>query len=78
MPLMAASGTSVDRIRPESVKNSTAPERTWPSTSVSAPSWLLGNSPISSAPFDSALMRSKAPWSRTFNGWLAGTLVANL
>src|SRR6516164_9517597 len=42
MPLMEAAGTSVERIRPESVKNSTPPERSWLSVSVSEPSWLLG------------------------------------
>ncbi len=37
MPLIEAAGTSVERIRPESVKSSTAPERTWLSVSVSDP-----------------------------------------
>ena len=42
MPLSEAFGTSVDRISGESVKNSTPPERTWLSMSVSEPSWLFG------------------------------------
>ncbi len=41
-PLIDAAGTSVARMRPESVKNSTPPERIWLSISVSEPSWLLG------------------------------------
>jgi hypothetical protein len=40
MPLIEAGSTKVDRIRPDSVKNSTPPERTWLSVSVSEPSWL--------------------------------------
>jgi hypothetical protein len=42
MPLIEAAGTSVDKISPDSVKNSTPPERIWLSVSVSEPSWLLG------------------------------------
>ena len=42
MPLIEAAGTSVDRISPDSVKNSTPPERIWLSVSVSEPSWLDG------------------------------------
>jgi hypothetical protein len=38
MPLIDAAGTSVARIYPESVKNSTPPERIWLSISVSEPS----------------------------------------
>src|SRR6516165_5709138 len=34
MPLIEAAGTSVERIRPDSVKNSTPPERIWLSVSV--------------------------------------------
>src|SRR4051794_24362244 len=38
---MLAGGTSVERVRPESVKNSMAPDRSWLSMSVSEPSWLF-------------------------------------
>jgi hypothetical protein len=36
--LIEATGTKVARIRPDSVKNSIAPERNWLSISVSEPS----------------------------------------
>src|SRR5882672_114034 len=60
------------------LKNSTAPERSWDSTSVSPPSWLFANSSISSAPLLSRLMRSEASRRRMFSGCVNGTLVANL
>ena len=77
-PLMAASGTRVDRISPDRVKNSMAPERTWLSMSVSVPSWLFGNREMSSAPPVAALMRAAASGWRLFMGWLTGRLVASL
>ena len=77
-PLMAASGTSVDRISPDSVKNSSAPERTWLSMSVSLPSWLLGKSWISSRPPVAALILSAASALRVFSGCVAGRFVASL
>jgi hypothetical protein len=39
---MAAPGTKVDRIKPDKVKNSMPPARSWLSMSVSLPSWLAG------------------------------------
>ena len=64
------------------MKNSTAPLRSWLSTSVSLPSWLFGKSWISSRPPVSALMRSAASCMRTFSGCVdrhvAGELVAEL
>ena len=77
-PLMLAGGTSVDRIRPDMVKNSTAPERSWLSTSVSEPSWLFGNTLISTRPSVACLTRAAASMERTFSGWIAGRLLANL
>ena len=56
MPLIDAAGTSVARIRPDSVKNSTPPERTWLSMSVSEPSWLFGKIWMSNRPLVSALI----------------------
>ncbi len=78
MPLMLAGGTTVARIRPESVKNSSAPERTWLSMSVSEPSWLLGKTLISSRPLVALRMRSAASWARTLRGWVIGVLHADL
>src|SRR5215469_17296515 len=78
MPLIEATGTRVDRISPESVKNSIAPERNWLSMSVSEPSWLLGKISISTRPLVCALMRSIASLARTLSGWVVGTLLAYL
>jgi hypothetical protein len=78
MPLIEAIGTKVDRMTVDRLKNSTPPERSWDSTSVSPPSWLFGNSSSSSAPLLSFLMRSNACCRRMFNGWVSGRLVANL
>src|SRR6266436_7892672 len=78
IPLIEAIGTSVDRMTLDRLKNSTAPERSWDSTSVSPPSWLFANSSISSTPLLSRLMRSKACCRRTFSGCVNGKLVANL
>ena len=59
MPLIEAAGTSVARIRPDSVKNSTPPERSWLSMSVSEPSWLFGKICRSNRPLVSALDRRR-------------------
>ena len=56
MPLIEAAGTSVARIRPDSVKNSTPPERIWLSMSVSEPSWLFGKTCRSNRPLVSVLI----------------------
>ena len=61
---MEAAGTSVERIRPDSVKNSTPPERTWLSVSVSEPSWLLGKICMSKRPLVSALIAAAISWAR--------------
>ena len=60
MPLIEAFGTSVERISGERVKNSTPPERTWLSMSVSEPSWLFGKIWISTRPLVSCLILSAA------------------
>src|SRR6266436_3782926 len=76
MPLIDATGTSVERMSPESVKKSIAPERSWLSMSVSEPSWLLGNTWISTRPLVSALMRSIASTARMVSGCVTGELLA--
>ena len=78
MPLTAACGTSEARISPDSVKNSMPPERSWLSMSVSDPSWLAGNTWISSLPLLSAFTRSAISRLRTFSGCAGGRLLAYL
>src|SRR5882724_1702157 len=77
-PLIEATGTRVERIRPDSVKNSIAPERSWLSMSVSEPSWLFGNTWISTRPLVCCLIRSMASVVRTFSGCVTGELLAYL
>src|SRR3954471_6126887 len=77
-PLIDAAGTSVERISPDSVKNSIAPERNWLNMSVSEPSWLLGKIWISTRPLVSCLMRSIASTARTLSGCAVGELLAYL
>src|SRR5438270_7839621 len=77
-PLIEETGTSVERIRPDSVKNSVAPERNWLSISVSEPSWLFGKIWISTRPLVSCLMRSIASTARTLSGCAVGELLAYL
>src|SRR5579871_4041806 len=77
-PLIEATFTSVARIRPDSVKNSMAPERSWLSMSVSEPSWLFGKIWISTRPLVSFLIRSTASVMRTLSGWVTGELLAYL
>src|SRR5581483_7963016 len=77
-PLIEATFTSVARIRPDSVKNSMAPERSWLSMSVSEPSWLFGNTWISTRPLVSFLIRATASLARTLSGWSSGELLAYL
>src|ERR1700675_3673700 len=78
MPLIEATGTRVARMRPEGVKKSIAPERTWLSMSVSPPSWLLGKIWISRRPFDSSLIFATASVIRMVIGWVSGELLAYL
>src|SRR5437879_8073593 len=78
MPLIDAAGTSVARIRPDSVKNSTPPERIWLSMSVSDPSWLLGKICRSNRPLVSALIAAAISLARAFMGWPSGRLLAYL
>ena len=78
MPLIDAFGTRVERIRGESVKNSTPPDLTWLSMSVSEPSWLLGKIWISTRPFVSCLILSAASFARRFIGCVTGRLLAYL
>ena len=78
MPLMDAGGTSVDRISPDRVMKSMPPARNWLSMSVSEPSWLAGNTRISTAPLVSCAMRDAASCARTLSGWLGGRLEPNL
>jgi len=78
MPLIDAAGTSVARIRPDSVKNSMPPERIWLSMSVSEPSWLFGKICRSNLPSVSALMAAAISLARMLSGWLSGRLLAYL
>ena len=57
MPLMEASGTKVERMRPDRLNIWIAPVRNCDSMSVSPPSWLLGNTWISTRPPDCSRMR---------------------
>ncbi|KEH15069.1 hypothetical protein GY15_00890 [Delftia sp. 670] len=75
---MEAAGTRVDRIRPDSVKNSTPPERNWPSTSVSEPSCPLEKTWMSTRPPVSARMACDICRARMFMGCVAGRLLAYL
>lgn len=77
-PLIEATGTRVERIRPERVKNSSAPERSWLSMSVSEPSWLLGNTWISTLPPVFSLIRVAASVVRMVSGCVTGELLAYL
>ena len=78
MPLMEAEETRIERISGDRVKNSTPPERTWLSMSVSVPSWLDGNTLISSWPPVASLMRAAASMLRALSGGVAGRLVPSL
>ena len=78
MPLMEAAGTSVDRISPDSVKNSTPPERSWLSVSVSEPSWLEGKIWRSRRPLVSFLIASAISRARMFIGMRGGQVVGVL
>ena len=78
MPLIEAAGTSVARIRPDSVKNSTPPERTWLSMSVSEPSWLFGKICRSKRPLVSVLIAAAISLARMFSGCVSGRLLAYL
>ena len=62
-------------MRPESVKNSTPPERTWLKVSVSEPSWLAGNTCSSKRPPVSCLMAAAISRARTFIGCVSGRLL---
>src|SRR6478609_3475693 len=77
MPLIEATGTSVDRIRPDRVMKSIAPERTCDSMSVSEPSWLFGWICRSTRPLVSLRIASAAWVARTLRGWMAGRLLPN-
>ena len=78
MPESEALATSVDRISGESVKNSTPPERTWLSMSVSEPSWLFGKIWMSTRPLVSSLILATASLARAFIGCATGRLLAYL
>ncbi len=78
MPETEALGTSVERISGDSVKNSTPPERTWLSMSVSEPSWLFGKIWMTTRPLVSALIFSTASLARWFIGCVSGRLLAYL
>ena len=75
MPLIEAAGTSVARIRPDSVKNSMPPERIWLSMSVSEPSWLFGKICRSNRPLVSVLIAAAISLARTFIGCESGSVV---
>src|SRR3954447_11649576 len=74
---MPPTGTVV-RLTPEVDMNSKAPERVWANMSGSLPSWLLGNTRISTRPFVSFLMLSAASLIRTAPGWSTGKAVPYL
>ncbi len=78
MPLMAAAGTSVERISGDSEKNSVAPLRSCESVSVSLPSWLEGKMLIFMRPPDASRMPSAASFRRMLSGCVTGRLLANL
>src|SRR3954466_853319 len=69
---MPPTGTVV-RLTPDVDMNSKAPERVWANMSGSLPSWLLGNTRISTRPFVSFLMVSAASLIRTAPGCSTGT-----
>src|SRR5262245_16742276 len=75
---MPATGTNVDRIEVDRLKNSTLPLRTCASRSVSEPSWLAGNSLMSSLPPVASRMRASASWARVLTGCCGSCPVANL
>ena len=77
-PLIDAAGTKVERIRPDRVKKSTAPERIWPSVSVSEPSWLEGKICSSKRPPVSSLILFAASCARTLRGWRQREVVREL
>src|SRR3954468_21835117 len=74
---MPPTGTVV-RLTPEVDMNSKAPERVWANMSGSLPSWLFGNTRISTRPFVSVLMLSAASLIRTAPGWSTGKAVPYL
>src|SRR5690606_41606531 len=78
MPLMAAAGTRVERIRPDKVKNSTAPERSWFRVSVSEPSWLMGNTCSVNAPSVSSAIFLAISFAGRFMGCDGGRMLAYL
>src|SRR5580704_1316214 len=78
MPLIEAAGTSVDKMSPDSVKNSTPPERIWLSVSVSDPSWLDGKICISKRPPVCSLIAAAIARACTFIGCVSGRLLAYL
>ena len=73
-----AAGTNVLRMEVARLKNSTPPLRTWLSRSVSEPSWLAGNSLMSSRPPDASRMRPSASAARMLTGCVGSWPVANL
>ncbi len=68
MPLIAATGTSDPRIRPDWTKKSIAPARTCDSMSASVPSWLEGKMLMSTWPLVCSLILALASVSRTLSG----------
>src|SRR6478672_527395 len=75
---MPATGTKVDRIEVDWLKNSTLPALTCDNRSVSEPSWLAGNSLMSSLPPVASRIRSSASWARVFTGCFGSCPVASL
>jgi hypothetical protein len=63
---------------PEIVKNSSAPERSWLSMSVSEPSWLFGKTWMSTLPSLSLRMLAAASRMRIDSGCDSGVLFAIL
>ena len=78
MPLIEAAGTSVARIRPDSVKNSTPPERIWRER-IGVGAELADRENLQvEAPSVSCLMAAAISRARMFMGWVSGRLLAYL
>src|SRR4029077_3284389 len=75
---MPATGTKVDRIEVDRLKNATLPALTCDNRSVSEPSWLAGNSLMSSLPPVASRMRFSASAARMLTGWVGSWPVASL
>jgi hypothetical protein len=78
MPLIEASGTSLDRIRPDSGEEFDRSGANLRQHVVVRTELLFGNTWMSTRPPLSFRIASAASLARTFSGWIAGRLLANL